>query len=166
MRAMRIAVLADTHIPKRAKRLSDAAWSILRSSQLVFHAGDIVSQSFFVDLYSELRVPLYAVLGNNDVEPWLIEHVPETASVEIEGVKFALIHDSGSKEGRANRMARRFPEAHMVVFGHSHIPINERHDNIWLFNPGSATDRRRQPQCTMGIIEIENGQVSAQIVAV
>ena len=155
---MLIAVLADTHIPKRAKTLSALAWSRIKQANLIIHAGDVLSQDFLDQLVN--LAPVYAVRGNNDVALTL----PEKLEFEIESVKFALIHDSGARTGRPQRLKKLFPTADVVIFGHSHVPVNEQIDNVLLFNPGSATDRRSQPQCTMGSIKIFAGKIDASII--
>jgi predicted phosphodiesterase len=112
------------------------------------------------EVLDELRgfAPVHAVLGNNDVE--LTGLLPETWAGEVEGVRVAMIHDSGPSTGRAARMRRRFPDAQMVVFGHSHIPWNEEGvDGQWLFNPGSPTERRAQPHHTLGTLELAGGRI-------
>jgi uncharacterized protein len=157
---MQIAVLADTHIPKRAKTLPPAALKLLEEADVIIHAGDILSQDFLDDLASV--APIYAVLGNNDVGLTL----PERLEFEIEQIKFGLIHDSGAKLGRPGRLKKLFPEADIVIFGHSHIPVNEQFGHLLLFNPGSATDRRQQPRCTMGMIEVGKKSIEARIVTV
>jgi putative phosphoesterase len=158
---MRIAVLADTHIPKRARTLPDGAWKIVRSADAIIHAGDVLSRDFLKQL--EAVAPLYAVRGNNDLD---LDELPDTLELTLGGANIALIHDSGDKKGRATRLRKRFPNADVVVFGHSHIPINEVIDGQLLFNPGSPTDRRTQPHFTMGILKITNGKVSPEIVVV
>jgi putative phosphoesterase len=105
------------------------------------------------------------VLGNNDAA--LTGTLPETVELELEGVRVAMIHDSGARKGRETRLRRRFPSADVVVFGHSHIPWNgEGADGQLLFNPGSPTQRRRQPHCTFGILDFERGVVGAAVVRV
>ncbi len=151
---MRIAVLADTHIPKRAKTLPDSAWKILKSAQVILHAGDVLTKDF-LDQLSQLA-PLYAVRGNNDID---LSTLPETLELELENTTIAMIHDSGPKKQRGERLRKRFPKADVVVFGHSHIPINQYEHNLLLFNPGSATDRRTQPQLTMGWLELNDGKI-------
>nr|CAA9456390.1 MAG: Putative phosphoesterase [uncultured Rubrobacteraceae bacterium] len=79
------------------------------------------------------------------------------------GVRVAMIHDSGAKKGRRARMRRRFPSARIVVFGHSHIPLLEDEDGLMLFNPGSPTDRRRQPEHTFGLLWVEGGALRAEV---
>jgi hypothetical protein len=157
---MRIAVLADTHIPKRAKTLPDSAWKILESAETILHAGDVLTREF-LDQLSQMA-PLYAVRGNNDTDL-----IPETLEFNLAGTRFAMIHDSGDKKHRGARMRKRFPNADVVVFGHSHIPINEYEQDLLLFNPGSPTDRRTQPQLTMGILEVSDGKIQkSDIIAI
>jgi putative phosphoesterase len=155
---LKFAVLADTHIPHRARALPQRAYDIIEKTDAIIHAGDITSVEFLDEL-AKLK-PLHAVLGNNDFNI----DVPKTLNLEIAGIEIAVVHETGSKEGRARRLSRRFPNARVVVFGHSHIPLNEEVDGLLLFNPGSATDRRRQPHHTMGILTIAGGQVLAEIV--
>jgi predicted phosphodiesterase len=92
---------------------------------------------------------------------------PETLELTLDGLRVAMIHDSGQAKGRPARMRRRFPEADLVVFGHSHIPLDESGGGLRIFNPGSPTDRRRQPHGTVGVLTIERGVlVEARIVPV
>ncbi|HET6810045.1 MAG TPA: metallophosphoesterase family protein [Acidimicrobiales bacterium] len=154
----RVAVLADTHLRSGLDRLSPAARQVLGRADVILHAGDVVSRTALGEL-SELG-PLHAVLGNNDGE--LTGLLPLTVSVEIGGVRIGVVHDSGARAGRAGRMRRLFPDADVVVFGHSHIPWDEEGiDGQILFNPGSATQRRRQPVCTIGELELADGRVRA-----
>ena len=118
----------------------------------------MVSEEFLNSLYD--IAPVYAVLGNND----LLFTLPETLQFRLDDVNIAVIHDSGQKDGRAARMRKLFPEADVVVFGHSHIPMNIRENGQLLFNPGSPTDRRQQPRHTMGLLLIESGNVQSEII--
>ncbi len=160
-----VVVLADTHIrPGGGRRLPDAVYAALESADLVLHAGDVVCR----ELLDELGgfAPTLAVLGNNDVA--LLGAVPEERLLTVEGLRIAMIHDSGATKGREGRMRRRFPTADVVVFGHSHIPIDaEGLDGQRLFNPGSPTERRGQPVHTYGRLVVDAGRlVEHQIVAV
>ena len=156
-----VVVVSDTHIRRGSKRrLPDTAYEHLERADLVLHAGDIV----VADVLDELGgfAPVHAVLGNNDLE--LNGLLPETRLLEIEGVRVAMIHDSGPSSGRAGRMKRRFPDADVVVFGHSHIPWDEEGlDGQLLFNPGSPTERRAQPHHTLGTLDLEDGRVGHAI---
>jgi len=161
----RVIVLSDTHIRRGGKRgLPDAVYRALDGADLVLHAGDLVSDVVLDDLAR--FAPVEAVLGNNDVD--LGDVLPIERSLDVDGVRVAMVHDSGPRQGRAGRMHRRFPDADVVVFGHSHIPWNEEGvDGQLLFNPGSPTERRRQPHCTYGVLELEDGVVTSRsIIAV
>lgn len=153
----RVVVLADTHLrPGRDKRLPDCAYDELARAELILHAGDVVTR----DLLDELAgfAPVRAVLGNNDIG--LTGVIPEVDAFDVDGVRVAMIHDSGARTGRAGRMKRRFPDADVVVFGHSHIPWNDTGvDGQVLFNPGSAVDRRAQPQRTLGVLDVRDGRI-------
>jgi putative phosphoesterase len=159
---VRVVVLADTHIrPGRARRLPDVVYKELERADAIIHAGD------FVDpwLVDELRgfAPLHAVLGNNDHFGGL----PETEVVALDGVRVAIVHDSGPRVGRDGRMARRFPGAGVVVYGHSHAP--DAHvglDGQLLFNPGSPTERRAQPHHTYGVLVLQDGSVAHETFAI
>jgi uncharacterized protein len=158
--ALRVVVVADTHL-KRAwpnRVLPEAAVAVLRTADVVLHAGDI-TQGEHLALIAELAgAPVHAVLGNND--PELTGVLPETAQVELAGVRVAMIHDSGPARGRERRLHDRFPDADVVVFGHSHVPWNATGvDGQLLFNPGSPTERRQQPHRTIGILELADGSV-------
>ena len=151
-------VLADTHLRAGLERLPAEALEALGRADVIFHAGDVVSRKALDELSEP--APLHAVLGNNDLE--LNGVLPRTVSLEIGGVRVGLVHDSGPRAGRAGRMRRLFPDADVVVFGHSHIPWNEEGvDGQLLFNPGSATQRRRQSVCTVGHLELSGGRVLA-----
>ena len=145
-------VLADTHIRRTgARRLPGAAYAHLEQADLILHAGDVLVGEVLDELGG--FAPVHAVLGNNDAE--LNGILPETQSLEIDGVRLAMIHDSGPAPGRAGRMRRRFPVADVVVFGHSHIPCDDAGvDGQLLFNPGSPTERRSQPHRTLGTLDI------------
>jgi putative phosphoesterase len=154
----RALVLSDTHLrPGRNRRLPDSVYVALGAADVVLHGGDIVT----ADLLHELGgfAPVHAVLGNNDLDPAL-SALPETRVEVLDGVRVGMVHDSGPRAGRAARLRRRFPDADVVVFGHSHIPCNEPGmDGQLLFNPGSPTERRAQPHHTYGILELDAGRI-------
>jgi uncharacterized protein len=157
-------VLADTHIRDNGgTSLPPCALDELATADVILHAGDVVEPG----LLAELRAvaPVHAVLGNNDGA--LRGVLPEVLELTLDGVRVGMIHDSGPRAGREARLRRRFPEADVVVFGHSHIPWNaEGLDGQWLFNPGSATQRRSQPHRTVGILELVDGQLRRHDVVV
>jgi uncharacterized protein len=153
---VRVAILADTHLRSGLERLSGAARRAVEAADITLHAGDVVSRTALSEL-SRLTT-LHAVLGNNDVE--LAGELAATLSLQLGGVEIGMVHDSGPRAGRPGRMHRLFPHATLVVFGHSHIPWDEAGvDGQILFNPGSATQRRRQPACTIGELELGHGRV-------
>jgi uncharacterized protein len=163
---VRVVVLADTHLRRSwpNRRLPVAAVRELAGADVILHAGDITQAEHLTEL--AVHAPVHAVLGNND--PELVGVLPETLEIELAGVRVAMIHDSGPARGREARLHARFPDADVVVFGHSHIPWNaEGVDGQLLFNPGSPTERRRQPHRTVGVLELDEGQVrAARIVSV
>lgn len=137
----------------------------LEGVDAILHAGDVCTPDVLYEL--SVWAPVHAVRGNNDGRDVADWGAPDTLLLDLAGLSVAMIHDSGPAEGRAARLRRMFPDAALVVFGHSHIPLNEIHDSQRLFNPGSPTDRRRQPRGTMGLLEIDDGQlITARIVAV
>ena len=152
-----VVVLADTHIRRGStRRLPDGVYAHLERADLVLHAGDILVS----DVLDELSgfAPVHAVLGNNDGE--LVGLLPETRLLDVHGVRIGMVHDSGPAKGRTARLRRRFPDADVVLFGHSHIPWDEEGlDGQVLFNPGSPTERRRQPHRTVGTLDLEGGRV-------
>ncbi|WP_456695734.1 metallophosphoesterase family protein [Aeromicrobium sp. P5_D10] len=162
---LRVAVVSDTHAPRFWKAMPPAVASQLDGVDVILHAGDVCLPSVLDELAA--YAPVHVVAGNNDgpeVEAW---GAPETLEIELDGVRVAMIHDSGQKQGRAARMRRRFPEADLVVFGHSHIPWDTEENGQRLLNPGSPTDKRRQPHGTMAQVVIDAGRiVSVQIVRV
>jgi putative phosphoesterase len=159
----RLAVISDTHLPRGARRLPDRCVALLRGADAILHAGDFSSAETLAELRA-LGPPLHAVHGNVD-EPAVLAQLPMVLALEIDGARIAMLHDSGPAAGRMARMRARFPEADAVVFGHSHIPLHETGpDGFQLFNPGSPTDRRRQPVHTMGLAEVRDGAVRFELV--
>ena len=137
----------------------------MRAADLVIHAGDISTREVLDDIASTVDNPVEAVYGNVDSAE-LRDALPESRLIEAAGARIAVVHDAGPSKGRLTRMRKRFPDADAVVFGHSHIPLHERddHTGFQIFNPGSPTDRRRQPQHTMGIARAENGGLEFELV--
>lgn len=162
---MRVVVLADTHLsPSSSRRLPARAVELLEDADAIIHAGDIVTGHLLDELSG--YAPVHAVLGNNDRE--LVGVVPEELSIELGGVRVSVVHDSGPSKGRPTRLHRRFPDAQLVVFGHSHIPMLVTGvDGQRLCNPGSPTQRRVQPHHTMAVIDLGDGEIhSADLVVV
>lgn len=165
MARVRVVVLADTHAPRRWKSCPPRVAPYLRRADVILHAGDVCTAEVLDELAG--YAPVHAVRGNNDGPDVAAWGAPDAAELDLDGLRVAMVHDSGPAAGRMRRMRRMFPEADLVVFGHSHIPFDEREDGLRLFNPGSPTDRRRQPAGTLGVLRIEAGRlVRARIVPV
>jgi putative phosphoesterase len=137
----------------------------LRGADLILHAGDVCVPSVLDELAA--YAPVKAVRGNNDGPDVAAWGAPDTLEFELAGLPVAMVHDSGPAARRTARMKRRFPGAELVVFGHSHIPLDETGDGVRIFNPGSPTDRRRQPHGTIGLLRVEDARIiEARIVPV
>jgi putative phosphoesterase len=140
----RLTIVADTHVPKRARDLPAEVWRAIEEADVVVHAGDWVSSALLDDLEAR-SARLIAVFGNND-GPSLRARLPEVARATIEGLRMAVIHETGDAKGREWRCSSAFPDTDVLVFGHSHIPWDSTTPTgLRLLNPGSPTDRRRQP---------------------
>lgn len=157
---MRIAVIADTHLPRRGLDLPESAWDVVRRSDGCIHAGDVTTSALIARLRD--AGPLWAVRGNNDHEPAL-RALPERLEWALEGVPLAMVHDSGPAHRRRERLRSWFPGARAVVFGHSHMPVCDDDGGLLLLNPGSPTDRRRMPSFTMAVLTLRRGEVSAEL---
>ena len=156
---MRVAVVADTHAPRRWKSCPAAVADVLRDADAILHAGDVCTAETLDELAE--FAPVHAVLGNNDGADVAAWGARETLTVDLDGLLVAMIHDGGPAIGRPARLRRLFPAASLVVFGHSHIPWDQTFEGQRSFNPGSPTDRRRQPHGTMGELVIDDGVLRA-----
>jgi putative phosphoesterase len=162
---MRVVALADTHAPRRWKSCPPRVAAQLRRADFILHAGDVCIAPVLDELAE--YAPVHAVRGNNDGPDVAAWGAAEVAELDLDGVRVAIVHDSGQAAGRVHRMRRRFPGADLVVFGHSHIPLDQSGEGVRVFNPGSPTDRRRQPHGTLGVLLIDDGRLlAARIVEV
>ena len=162
---MKVAVLSDTHAPRFWKACPAAVARRLEGADLILHAGDVCRAWVLEELAA--FAPVRAVLGDNDDPDVAAWGAPETLELDLDSLAVAMVHDAGPAAGRARRLRRRFPAAGLVVFGHSHIPLDEAGEGVRIFNPGSPTDKRRQPRGTMGLLRVEGGRlVEAGIVPV
>jgi putative phosphoesterase len=157
---VRLLLISDTHVPKRAKSLPAQVLEAVDAADAVIHAGDWVDAATLDVLEGRSR-RLIGVWGNNDGAE-LRRRLPEVARAELDGVRFAVVHETGPAGGREKRCDDAFPDTDVLVFGHSHIPwdtVTPR--GLRLLNPGSPTDRRRQPECTYLTLELSEGRVNA-----
>ncbi len=156
---MRLLLLADTHVPLRARDLSPQVWDEVASADLVVHAGDWVDV-WMLDALQERARQVVGCWGNNDGAV-LRERLPEVAHLEVEGLRIGVVHETGARTGRERRMDAEHPGLDILVFGHSHIPWDTMTPaGMRLLNPGSPTDRRRQPHCTYMTATLETGVVT------
>ena len=155
---MVIGVISDTH----GRPLPDECRERLRAVDAILHAGDFTDRAD-LEAVQALGPPVHGVRGNGD-SVWLVARLPLMRTLEFDGVRVGLIHDAGPAKGRLNRLRKRFPDARAVVFGHSHIPSHEAFGDFEIFNPGSPTQRRRQPAHTMGLATIEDGKISFDLI--
>jgi len=158
---VRLAVIADTHLPCGARRLPEECVRRLRESDAILHAGDFVSVAALRLL--ERFAPVFGVWGNMD-EPALQTLMPERRVVEVEGLRIGIVHVPGPANGRHGRLATMFPGCDGVVYGHTHVPEVVRHDGRWILNPGSPTERRRAPARAMIDVRAEASQFIPELV--
>lgn len=161
---MLVAVISDTHMPRGGRRLPEAFVELIRGADLLLHAGDFVTVEVLREL-ERIGPPLVAVHGNVDGTE-VRNLLPAERIVGVEDARIAMIHDAGASAGRLERMRRRYGEvADAVVFGHSHMPAQERTaDGFQIFNPGSPTERRRAPDHTMGLAQVEGSSIEFRLI--
>ena len=158
----KIGVISDTHIP-HFKQLPEAIWKHFDGVELIIHAGDLSVLSVLNEL--ETLAPVVAVQGNIEYEE-VVAKLPIKREIVVGNCRIGIVHILGDTHNRVKMARQEFPDARVVVYGHSHIPYNQEHNGQLLFNPGSATDRRRQPTCSVGLLYIddETGSVRGEII--
>jgi putative phosphoesterase len=158
-----VAVIADTHLPRGARRIPDACVDRLRAADVILHAGDVTAASVLDEL-AALGPPVHAVHGNMDATT-LRDRLPATLEVDVAGIRIGMTHDAGPRAGREERLVRRFPACAAVVYGHTHEPQVARVGEVWIFNPGSPTERRRSPSHTMLVLDVAGGTIEPELIA-
>lgn len=159
---MRLLLIADTHVPRRARDLPAQVWDEVAGADVVIHAGDWVAPELLDELQAR-ATRLVACWGNND-GPALRARLPERADVTLAGVRFTVVHETGAAAGREARMSRLHPDTQVLVFGHSHIPWDSTTaTGLRMLNPGSPTDRRRQPFCTYMTADVDDGAMTGVV---
>lgn len=162
---MRLVLIADTHLPRRARDLDPVLWSAIEEADLVLHAGDWVDEAT-LDAFEARSRRLVAVAGNND-HGALRTRLPEVAHVRVEDLRLAVVHETGPAAGRERRCERDHPDTDVLVFGHSHVPWDTTTPRgLRLLNPGSPTDRRRQPVCTFMSAVVDGDRLDINLVTV
>lgn len=158
----RIGVISDTHIPEY-KTIPETVWKHFAEVEFIIHAGDLSRLSVVGEL--ETLAPVIAVQGNIEEEE-VVRALPIKRELLVGGLRIGIVHILGNSKNRASVARQEFPTARCVIFGHSHDPYNQEHDGQLLFNPGSATDRRRQPTCSLGLLTIddETQQIKGEII--
>jgi putative phosphoesterase len=158
----RVAVVADTHLPRGERTLSAPCLDVLAAADLILHAGDITRVEV-LEALQELA-PVEAVHGNVD-EPALQALLPAQLVVEVDAVRIGMVHEPGPADGRHARLAARFPGCQAVVYGHTHMPELVRHAGVWILNPGSPTERRRAPYRSLIVLELDGVVLAPRLVA-
>ena len=159
---MLVAAISDTHLPRGARRLPEACLEALRTADLIVHAGDLSGLSVLEELRA-LGPPVQAVYGNAD-EPAVRSALPKELVLEVEEARIGVVHIPGPAAGRGERLRRRFPGCDAIVFGHTHLPLVERDEGVWLLNPGSPTERRRGPFHSFLLLRVEGARLRPELV--
>lgn len=159
---MKIGVISDTHIPKRAKVLPTVVLEALKDVDSIVHAGDIMSVEL-LNILGQLA-PVTAVAGNVD-PPDLTESLDQKKIITLGKFNFGIFHGHGKKGKTVDRAIQCFEndKVDCIIFGHSHIPYCQWHGDILLFNPGSPTDKRKNTYYSFGLIDIDEN-ISPQLI--
>jgi putative phosphoesterase len=157
-----VAVISDTHLPRDGRTLSEPCLDVLAAADLILHGGDVTRAEVLAALAQ--LAPVEAVHGNVD-EPALQASLPAERVVEVGDVRIGMVHDAGPADGRAGRLAARFPGCRAVIYGHTHMPELVLHAGVWILNPGSPTERRRAPHRSLIVLEIDGESVTPRLVA-
>jgi hypothetical protein len=159
---VRLVIVADTHVPRRAKDLPAEVWAAVEQADAVLHAGDWIDVALLDELERRSR-RVIGVHGNND-GPALRGRLPEVARATLGGVRFAVVHETGGSQGREQRAVTAYPDVDVLVFGHSHIPMITALDGRRFLNPGSPTWKRRALAATCAVLTIDERRTRIRLV--
>jgi putative phosphoesterase len=159
---MRVAVIADTHMPRGTRELPRPCLERLAAADLILHAGDLTGISFYEELCA-LGPPVEAVHGNID-EPALQTLLPRERVVEVADVRIGMVHIGGPRPWREERLVARFPGCAAVVYGHTHVPQADRVGDLWILNPGSPIERRSAPARSMLELTVSGSDLVPELV--
>jgi putative phosphoesterase len=160
-RAIRLAIISDTHMPRGARTVPESCLERCRSADAILHAGDL-SDLPVLELLRSLGPPVHAVHGNVDTAAVRAVLSPRL-EIAFGGVRIGMVHAPGAASGRLRRLRATFPRCQAVIFGHTHMPEHDEHDGFQIFNPGSPTERRRAPAHTMGLAEVADRAVTFEL---
>lgn len=158
---MRLAIISDTHMPRGARAIPGGCLEHCAGADAILHAGDL-SDLAVLELLRALGPPVHAIAGNVDSAAVCAVLAPRL-ELEFDGVRIGMVHVPGPASNRLNRLRATFPRCQAVIFGHTHMPEHDEHDDFQIFNPGSPTERRRAPAHTMGIADVADGAVTFQL---
>lgn len=146
---MKIGLISDTH-----GLLRPAALTQLHGVELILHAGDIGGADILVAL--DAVAPVHAVWGNTDGFAVRTE-VRERVTLELEGWKVLLTHGHELGSPTAARLRAAYPDAHVIVYGHTHVARVEALDGTLIINPGAAGPARFRAGPSLAILELRPG---------
>lgn len=157
---MKIGLVSDTHMPRFAKALPHALVQglLAHDVDMILHMGDF-TMPVVADLFGAIA-PFDAVAGNNDDEA-IRRRFGRRKVLTVAGARIGMVHGDGARGTTQQRALNAFAGEvlDVILFGHSHTPYCERHGSTWLINPGSPTDKRRNPLYSYGVLEIVDGIV-------
>lgn len=159
---MRLGLISDTHIPEVAQELPPQIAEIFRGVDLILHCGDIYDPFVLDEL--ERTAPVLAAMGDDD--PYVTRkdsRVKRKHVLKIEGHTLWLVHEKPASHVLASQQ-KEHDNPDIVIFGHEHATLVQRHDGVLFVNPGSPTflNYQRGPG-TVGILDIDSDEAQASI---
>ena len=149
---MKIGVLSDTHLREVTAELKELAREQLADTDLVLHAGDVVSMEV-LDFLRKKK--FHGVHGNMD--PFEVKDaLPRKSIIKIGPYRLGLIHGWGAASGLEDRIRSEFQDVDVIIYGHSHRPANHLSGGVLFFNPGTATGFSSEGRHTMGFLKVDD----------